>query len=332
MATSLGMPALPPRTAAPAWRTAWDHALYGPDGFYRRNAPSEHFRTAVHGTDLMARAVLRLLRDHDLDTVVDVGSGRGELLVALQRLAPDLELLGVEVASRPAALPASIAWSPVLPDSVDGLVIAHEWLDNIPCHVAAVDDQGDVRVVHVDPATGEESSGHRVSTPGVPPSMAEWLTRWWPLDGRPPGTRAEVGTSRDLAWTDVVSRVERGIAIAIDYGHTLEDRPAGGSLRSYRHGVAVPVLPDGSRDVTAHVAVDAVAAAVDGTVVTQKQALAHLGLDRRRPSPSLASTDPGAYLSALTGAAAAADLTASGGFGNFYWIVSGRGGVRPRLG
>jgi SAM-dependent MidA family methyltransferase len=326
------MPALPPRTAAPAWRTAWDRALYGPDGFYRRNAPAEHFRTAVHGSDLMARAVLRLLREHDLDTVVDVGSGRGELLVELHRLAPEVELLGVEVAPRPEGLPAEIAWSPVLPESVDGLVIAQEWLDNIPCHVTSVDDRGDVRVVHVDPPTGEESWGHRVSTPGVPPSMADWLARWWPLDGCPPGTRAEVGTSRDLAWADVVNRVERGIAIAIDYGHTLEGRPAGGSLRSYRHGVAVPVLPDGSRDVTAHVAVDAVAAAVAGTLTTQKRALASLGLDVPRPPRSLASTDPEAYVSSLAGAAAAADLTASGGFGDFYWIVSGRGGVTPRLG
>ncbi len=78
MATSLGMPALPPRTDAPSWRTAWDNALYGPDGFYRRNAPADHFRTAVHGSVLSARALLRLLRANDLDTVVDVGAGRGE--------------------------------------------------------------------------------------------------------------------------------------------------------------------------------------------------------------------------------------------------------------
>src|SRR5688500_8346537 len=135
VATSLGMPPLPPPTKAPAWRIAWDRALYGPDGFFRRNAPADHFRTAVHGSDVMAAALLRLVRACDLDTVVDVGAGRGELLVALHRLAPDLELLGVEVAPRPAGLPSSIAWSPVLPTAVDGLVVASEWLDNIPCPV-----------------------------------------------------------------------------------------------------------------------------------------------------------------------------------------------------
>jgi SAM-dependent MidA family methyltransferase len=288
------MPPLPPRTDAPSWRTAWDRALYGPDGFYRRHAPADHFRTAVHGSDLMARALLRLVRSHDLDTVVDVGAGRGELLVALHRLAPDLELLAVEVAPRPAGLPDPVAWSTVLPESVDGLVVAHEWLDNIPCHVAAVDDEGDVRVVHVDPSTGEESFGHRVSTAGVPPSMAEWLEQWWPLEGREPGARAEIGTARDLAWSDVVRRVERGLAIAVDYGHTVGSRPLDGSLRSYRDGRQVPVLPDGSRDVTAHVAVDSVAAVVDGTVTTQREALTRLGVDASRPPVALATDDPAA--------------------------------------
>lgn len=330
--TSLGMPPLPPRTPAPAWRTAWDRALYGPDGFYRRSSPADHFRTAVHGSDLMARALLQLVRAQDLDTVVDVGAGRGELLTALHRLAPELELLAVEVAPRPPGLTDEIAWSAALPESVDGLVVAHEWLDNVPCHVAAVDEEGDVRVVHVDPATGDESFGHRVATPGVPPSMAEWLERWWPLEGAEPGSRAEIGTARDLAWSDVVHRVVRGLAIAVDYGHTRGSRPPGGSLRSYQGGRAVPVLPDGSRDVTAHVAVDSVAAAVEGTVVSQRDALRSLGVDTARPPISLATEDPTTYVEALSGAAAAAELTDPAGFGDFYWVVSGRGGVSAKLG
>lgn len=329
--TSLGMPPLPPRTAAPAWRTAWDRALYGPDGFYRRNAPADHFRTAVHGSDLMARALVKLVRDHELDTVVDVGAGRAELLTALHRLAPDLELLAVEVAPRPSGLPDAIAWSPVPPESVDGLVVGHEWLDNVPCHVAAVDEEGDVRMVHVDPSTGEESFGHRVTTPGVPPSMAQWLEQWWPLEGCEPGARAEIGTARDQAWADVVDRVDRGLAIAVDYGHTLGSRPAKGSLRSYRDGRAVPVLPDGFRDVTAHVAVDSVAAAVGGAVVSQRDALRSLGVDSARPPVSLAAEDPTAYVEALSAAAASAEATDPAGFGDFYWVVSGRGGVSAKL-
>ena len=330
MATSLGMPPLPPRTSAPSWRTAWDAALYGPEGFFRRNAPADHFRTAVHGSDVMARAFLALAREHDLDTVVDVGSGRGELLVALHRLAPDLELLAVEVAPRPHGLPDAVAWSPVLPSAVDGLVVAHEWLDNIPCHVVEVDGSGTTRVVHVDPVTGEESLGHPVTANGVPPSMRRWLDDWWPLPSEP-GARAEIGSTRDSAWADVVGRVDRGLAIAIDYGHTRGDRPASGSLRSYRHGRAVPVVPDGSRDVTCHVAVDSVAAAVGGTVTTQRAALGRLGVATGRPPLTLAAEDPQAYVEALAGTATAADLTAVGGIGDFYWIVSGAGGVNASL-
>ena len=41
----------------------------------------------------------------------------------------------------------------------------------------------------------------------MPASLQTWLQRWWPLDERPPGTRAEVGTTRDRAWADLMRRV-----------------------------------------------------------------------------------------------------------------------------
>ena len=37
------------------------------------------------------------------------------------------------------------------------LVVAHEWLDVVPCPVAELDDRGVLRHLLVDPATGEES-------------------------------------------------------------------------------------------------------------------------------------------------------------------------------
>ena len=275
--TSLGMPAMPPPTTAPTWKQAWDSALYGEGGFFRQQAPADHFRTSVHASPLLAEALLRLCRAENLDTVVDVGAGRGELLRQLHVLDPSLTLLGVEVAARPEDLPADIAWSPVLPAAVEnGLVFANEWLDNIPCHVVEVDDDGTPRVVHVD-AGGTESLGARIDDSSVPPSLRAWLEQWWPLTE--PGTRAEIGTTRDRAWADVVERLTSGIAIAVDYGHTRDDRPPFGSLRSYLSGQEVDVLPDGSRDVTAHVAVDAVAAASGGSVHTQREMLSGLGVD-----------------------------------------------------
>jgi SAM-dependent MidA family methyltransferase len=133
--TSLGMPAMPPPTTAPTWKNAWDAALYGPDGFFRRESPASHFRTSVHASPLFAAALVELVRRSGLDTVVDIGAGRGELLSQIHELDPSLTLLGVEVAARPQALPSAIAWTSALPESVEGLVVANEWLDNIPCHV-----------------------------------------------------------------------------------------------------------------------------------------------------------------------------------------------------
>ncbi len=325
--TSLGMPAVPPPTTAPTWKSAWDTALYGPEGFFRRESPVAHFRTSVHASPLFARALVRLVREAGLDTVVDIGAGRGELLAQMRELDPRLDLLGVEVAPRPPQLHPAVAWTTALPEAVEGLVVANEWLDNIPCHVVEVDSEGELRVAHVDAATGTEALGQPLSHASVPKSLTAWLERWWPLDAREPGTRAEVGSTRDAAWADVVRRVGRGLTVAVDYGHLRDRRPPFGSLASYRDGLRVDVLPDGSRDVTAHVAVDAVAAQVDATVVRQREALHALGVSGTRPDLALARRDPAGYLWALSRATEAAELTAEGGLGDFSWVVTATGGV-----
>jgi SAM-dependent MidA family methyltransferase len=293
------------------WREAWGRALYADGGFFRTSQPVDHFRTSVH-VAAFAGAIAELVRRIDARQVVDLGAGGGELLEALLPLVGDVELVGVEVADRPDALHESIAWLPALPDRVDGLLIANEWLDNIPCDVVELDDDGVVRELLVDPATGEESLGKPCDSP--------WLRDWWPL--AQPGERAEVGDARDAAWADAVSRV-RGTAVAIDYGHTRADRPPFGTLRSYAGGREVDVVPDGSRDITAHVAVDSVAEAVGATLVRQRDALARLGLDAARPPLDLAHTDPAAYVRGLAAAGEAGELTARGGLGDFWWLVTG---------
>ena len=325
------MPVVPPPTSDPTWKQAWDEALYGARGFFRRESPAAHFRTSAHASSLFAGALVRMTREAGLDTVVDIGAGRGELLTVMHELDPGLDLLGVEISTRPPGLPEAVAWTTALPESVEGLVVANEWLDNIPCHVVEVDQRGVTRVVHVDPATGRESLGAPVTDRSVPASLGQWLARWWPLEPVA-GLRAEVGTTRDAAWADVVRRVHRGVAVAVDYGHVRGARPPLGSLRSYLRGREVDVVPDGSRDVTAHVAVDAVASSVGAVVRRQRDVLRELGVDGRRPAPA-AATRPGAYLAALADAGQAAELTAEGGLGDFSWVVAhaptGRGPV-PR--
>lgn len=291
------------------WREAWERALYGDGGFFRTSRPIDHFRTNVH-VGPFAAAIAELVRRTSAPTVVDLGAGGGELLIALAELLPDVELIGVELAERPADLPDRIGWRGELPERIDGLLIANEWLDNVPCAVVEVDDDGIPREVLVDPATGAETLGD--------PFVAGWLWEWWTLGE--PGERAEVGLARDLAWADAVSRVH-GTAIAIDYGHVRDDRPPFGSVRSYLDGREVDVRLDGTRDVTAHVAVDSAAEASGGRLLRQRDALMSLGLDGGRPPLDLARSDPAAYVRALGQSGEAAELLARGGLGDFWWII-----------
>ena len=123
----------------------------------------------------------------------------------------------------------------------------------------------------------------------------------------------------------------RGVAVAIDYGHLGADRPGCGTLTGYLEGRAVPPVPDGSRDITAHVALDACAAAgaaagADETVLTtQRAALRELGLDARRPPLALAASDPQGYALALCRASQDAELLAAAGLGGFGWLAQAVG-------
>lgn len=323
------------------WREAMQDALYGDRGFYHRleGGPGHHFRTSSSASLHFARAIARLLDlvDESLgrpDAVefVEVAAARGALLTALAAVVPEeapllagrLRLTGIELAARPAALPGDIAWHASLAERppVRGLLLANEWLDNVPLDVV-IETEGGPRLLMVD-GGGAESPG------GVPAvTDLDWLADWWPV--RDIDDRAEIGLPRDQAWRDAVARMDRGVAVAIDYGHLRADRDAGayaaGSLTGYRDGRQVTPVPDGSCDITAHVALDSVAAA--GSVVAatapyltdQRTALRALGLGGGLPDRSLASADPRGYLEALQSAGQAAELTARGGLGDFGWVV-----------
>lgn len=289
--------------------------MYGDAGFFRSSSPAEHFRTSAH-VGVFAEVIAELVRRTSAATVVDLGAGGGELLTSLLPLVGDrVGLVGVEIAQRPATLPDAIRWTDQLPDHIDGLLLANEWLDNVPCDVVEVDDAGIIREVCVDPTSGAESLGE--------PVESGWLSAWWPLVET--GERAEIGAARDDAWADAVARVD-GMSIAIDYGHRRSDRPPFGSLRSYAHGREVDVIPDGSRDVTAHVAVDSVAGATGADLLRQRDALARLGFSGARPAIELAHSDPAAYLQALGRSGELGELGAAGGLGDFWWIITDTSG------
>ncbi|MET7567815.1 SAM-dependent methyltransferase [Streptomyces sp. NPDC005492] len=308
------------------WRAAAEDALYGPEGFYRRpEGPAGHFRTSVHASALFAEAVARLLcrvdealEGPDALDFVDLGAGRGELVTGVlaalpAEVAARVRACGVELADRPGGLDPRVEWRTEPPKGVTGLLFANEWLDNVPVEVAEVDSTGVPRLVLV-----REDGTERLGEP-LPRAEAEWLARWWP---QPPeeGLRAEIGLPRDTAWASAVAAVDRGLAIAVDYAHTLDTRPPFGTLTGFREGRETAPVPDGSCDLTAHVALDA-CALPGARLLTQRAALHTLGITGARPPLTLASTDPAEYVRALASAGEAAELTAPGGLGDFGWLV-----------
>lgn len=303
-----------------SWRVAAQDALYGSGGFYLCTRPAAHFRTSVHAAaDLFADAIGALLdrvdsslgRPDPID-LVDVGAGGGELLAALSvssGLGRRLRLTAVERGPRPSGI--GFRWVTEVP-IVTGLLVANEWLDNVPVEVVERDPAGVDRVILVD-TSGSESLG-----PVVEGADAEWLARWWPL--RRPGDRAEIGLPRDAEWAAASGRVRRGLAVALDYGHVAGERPPGGTLTGYRDGRQVPPVPDGSCDLTAHVAMDSLLS--PGAVLRrQRDVLRALGVSGRLPPRELATTDPAGYLRALSSASRAAELIAPDGLGSFYWLL-----------
>lgn len=307
------------------WRQAWESALYGPGGFYLREAPAEHFRTSVTASTRLAEAVRALaarvddaLGRPDPFDVVDVGAGRGELLLGLPDVPARWRLTAVERAPDPGT---GLLWRADVP-VVTGLLVAHELLDVVPLDVVQ-----DGRLVLVDGA-GEERRG-----PVAPPAVRAWCRRWWPSGGAAP-ERVECGLSRDDAWSALVARVDRGLALAVDYGHLL--RPSGSTpsppgqpdapefggrratLTGYRGGRAVAPVPDGSCDLTAHVALDSAAAATGSRLLTQRAALRALGVDGALP---VWTGDAAGYAAALERSSQSASLLDPAGLGGFGWLA-----------
>ncbi|HEY5820927.1 MAG TPA: SAM-dependent methyltransferase [Propionibacteriaceae bacterium] len=234
------------------------------------SSPVEHFRTAATTGGLLAGLVEGILRERvDLCAVVDIGAGGGELLTALARRRPDLRLAGVDLRTRPAGLDAGVGWAQDrwdvrrhtwtsgevvdllarLPGPV--LLVAAEWLDDLPCRWVRWADGCWLEVM-------VSSDGTTYAGPPLVDEELAWAQRWWPV-----GDQAEIGLTRDRAWTDLVAgaRATGGAALLVDYGHDLSSRPTAGSLAGYGSGRRLPATLDPSVNLTAHVAVDSARAA-----------------------------------------------------------------------
>jgi SAM-dependent MidA family methyltransferase len=335
-----------PASSPRPWSRAWSHAAYGEGGFYADPAhpgPGAHFRTSAHVGAVFHRALAALLLEVDdrlgrpsRFDLVDVGAGRGELVTGVlaslpREVAPRVHAVAIDVRPRPDDLDDRVEWvhgaAPhAIPAGRRGLLLAHEWLDDVPLDVVEVDADGLIRLVLVD-LDGQETLGPRLDDDegwaalGLDAGTARaWLERWWPLDE--PGERAELGSTRDLHWEVAVRRLAAGTALAVDYGHTAVARPRRGTLTAYADGRSARPVPDGMVNLTAHVALDSLAAASDSSAELrpQREALRALGVDGTPPDPALATHDPVGYAASLAAASDSSELLAPAGLGGFAWL------------
>ncbi|MGI8887435.1 MAG: SAM-dependent methyltransferase [Nocardioidaceae bacterium] len=306
-------------------REAWFRALYGPAGFYQREQPRDHFRTSVHASGLFAEAMVGLVRQLDLDGITDFGTGSAELLAHVHGINPELLLTGIDLRPRPDGLATAVEWRQVPVDATApagstaglgsrSLLLLNEVLDNVPCDVVERAPDGALHVVEVNSKTGDTRLGDPASAEAV-----AWVQRWWPVSR--PGQRVEVGLSRDVMWADLCAFMPGGACLAIDYGHLRGNRPAGGTLTSYRCGRQTGLRYDGAHDVTASVAVDSLVAQTGGQLSLQRELLHGLGVHGARPPRELASRDPRGYVLLLARATQAAELTAIPGLGAFHTLL-----------
>ena len=314
---------------------AWVEAASGPQGFWPNHVPTSHFRTASALGPELAEALLALLDRHpEVGRVVEVGAGDGLLLRALAdagaRQGRALQLTGVDLRPRPVGLPPSVGWvqdrwdvrrsrwsggaatallaAPAGPT----LLVAAEWLDDLPCRVA-------VRLPGLPAEPVLEMSAEGDARWPLDPASTSWVDTWWPS-----GHRVEVGLTRDLAWSSLVAGLSRsgGLALLVDYGHQRASRPSEGTLAGYRDGRQVAPVAEPERNLTAHVAVDAVeqAGREQGArtllLARQREVLAELL--PARPAPPARDEEVVARLAARSRRAA---LGSAHGWGDHWWLL-----------
>jgi SAM-dependent MidA family methyltransferase len=274
-----------------------DLALYHPTlGYYaraaRRSGRSGDFYTSVDVGPLFGR-LLAIQIAEMLDIVaargacdlsfVEAGAGNGRLardiLQAIRRGRPDLfrrvraHLCEISSAARDAQRSTlgdlserSIESAEGLPDRFDGVLVANELLDALPCHQVGVDVDGTLREVYVDL---DQTDGALVARTG-PPSTGELAAHLRRIGvSLEPGWRAEINL-RAVEWIrDVARRIGTGFVLLIDYGHSaVELYSAGhadGTITSFRRHVSEGtddprrtgrpqwLAEPGEHDITAHV-------------------------------------------------------------------------------
>jgi len=265
-----------------------DMALYEPGlGYYSGGAlkfgAAGDFVTAPEISPLFGRTLARQIAQALAATrgdVLELGPGSGRLAVDvlleldelgwLPRRYLMLELSGELRARQQQRLAAEaphllerVVWLDVLPESVEGVVIANEVLDAVPVNVVAWRENGIFERGVARAGTGFAWS----ERPIAPGALAE-VARALPVD---PPFVSEIGMRAHALVGSLARRLDFGVLLLIDYGFGATEfhhpqRSNGTLMCHYRHRAHDdPFFRPGLQDITAHVDFTSVAeAGVEG--------------------------------------------------------------------
>lgn len=271
-------------------------ALYGEGGFFAsdvlRSSKGGDFLTSPEVSSLFGETLARFVeceRDRigEPFDLVEVAAGSGSLLRSITGVL-DVPVTAVEVsATARAALGDVVSADRVLerlPESIRGVVLANELLDNLPMALAQrVEGCWRERWVGV-------GDGGLVFVDAEPrPAVLDWLSSF--AGGPSNGDWVEVQLAAAAWLDDVLARVVAGSVVVIDYGDTMENlrpRRKDGTLRTYRahHLGPHPLDEPGKTDITADVNFTALMDVARGRgaeveLVRQDDFLSRLGLRDR---------------------------------------------------
>ena len=264
-------------------------ALYDPDGFFGggtlRSQKSGDFLTSPEVSPLFGETLARYVAHVRQEIgepfrLVEVAAGSGSLLRPLLATI-NVEALAVETS--PAAREALfglVEAVPDLPETIRGVLVANELLDNLPTALAQMTGSGwRERWVGLD--------GEDLAFVDVEPrdEVIDWLRRYaGPVVD---GGWVEVQLAARTWMADAIERLEAGSLLLIDYGDTADGllpRRKDGTLRTYRahHLGPHPLDEPGDTDITADVNFTALMDLhPSATLVRQDDFLGELGLRDR---------------------------------------------------
>ena len=264
-------------------------ALYAPGmGYYAAGAAKVGARgdymTAPELSDLFGHALAAQVKEvctQGDDRILELGAGTGrmayDLLCALSRLGIAIErysILEVSADLRerqrltlerlPSADFARVEWLDALPERFSGLIIGNEVLDALPVHLLA-SAQGKTMELGV---TFDRAANAFVGQTRAPAGELAAIAANLELSD---GYTTEVHLAARGLVRSLADRLERGVALFIDYGfphreYYHPDRRQGTLMCHYRHQAhGDPLVLIGLQDITAHVDFSAIAdAACEG--------------------------------------------------------------------